>query len=296
MERYIKVNMVPGIEVPQRAKVSQYEKGWPIYVDLYYENDPWTPPAGSNCYVQGTKKDKTGFIYSVERTGNRCIVMLTDQMTVFDGEQRVELIFTSGENVKIATANFILDIEPAALTDDTIISHTDIPVTQEISQIIAQIAAEILADSTEQALVSESYAKGTRNGTDVPSTDPAYQNNSKYYAQQAASVVSDASASAAAAAASATDAATSASDASDAADEAAETILTVHDWAIGPTGTPGEPSDTNNAKYYSEQAGLAADECATMWAKIQSLGIDFYLDPETSALYVGYNQPSGGES
>ena len=290
MERYIKVNMVPGIEVPQRAKVSQYEKGWPIYVDLYYENDPWTPPAGSNCYVQGTKKDKTGFIYSVERTGNRCIVILTDQMTVFDGEQRVELIFLSGDNLKIASANFILEIEPAALKDDTIISHTDIPITQEISEIIAQIAAEILADSTEQALVAESYAKGTRNGSPVPSTDPAYQNNSKYYAQQAASVVSDASASAAAAAGSATNAANSATAAAGSATAAAGSISVVHDWAIGPNGTPGEPSDTNNAKYYAEDAAASAEEAATMWARIQSLGIDFYLDEETAVLYVGYGQ------
>ena len=295
MERYINVNMIPG-GVPARAKVSQYEKGWPVYADLYMDNEPWTPPAGSTCYVQGTKKDKTGFIYQAERTGNRVIVMLTDQMTVFDGDQRVELIFTSGDNLKIASSNFILEIEKAALTDDTVISHTDIPITQEISEIIAQIAAEILADSTEQALVAESYAKGTRNGSPVPSTDPAYQNNSKYYAQQAASVVSDASASAAAAAGSATNAANSATAAAGSATAAAETISTVHDWAIGPNGTPGTPSDTNNAKYYSEQAGLSADECATMWAKIQSLGIDFYLDPDTSALYVGYNQPSGGES
>lgn len=295
MERYINVNMIPG-GVPARAKVSQYEKGWPVYADLYMDNEPWTPPAGSTCYVQGTKKDKTGFIYQAERTGNRVIVMLTDQMTVFDGDQRVELIFTSGDNLKIASSNFILEIEKAALTDDTVISHTDIPITQEISEIIAQIAAEILADSTEQALVAESYAKGTRNGSAVPSTDPAYQNNSKYYAQQAASVVSDASASAVAAAGSATNAANSATAAAGSATAAAGTVSTVHDWAIGPNGTPGTPSDTNNAKYYSEQAGLSADECATMWAKIQSLGIDFYLDPETSALYVGYNQPSGGES
>lgn len=289
MERYINVNMIPG-GVPARAKISQYEKGWPVYADLYMDNEPWTPPAGSTCYVQGTKKDKTGFIYSVERTGNRCIVMLTDQMTVFDGEQRVELIFLSGDNLKIASANFILEIEPAALKDDTIISHTDIPITQEISEIIAQIAAEILADSTEQALVAESYAKGTRNGVAVPSTDPAYQNNSKYYAQQAASVVSDASASAVAAAGSATNAANSATAAAGSATAAAGSISVVHDWAIGPNGTPGEPSDTNNAKYYATDAAASAEEAATMWARIKTLGIDFYLDEETAVLYVGYGQ------
>ena len=38
---------------------------------------------------------------------------------------------------------------------------------------------------------SEAYAIGKRGGTDVGSTDPAYHNNAKYYAQQAALIVDD---------------------------------------------------------------------------------------------------------
>ena len=32
---------------------------------------------------------------------------------------------------------------------------------------------------------AEAYAKGTRNGIAVSSTEPGYQDNSKYYAEQA---------------------------------------------------------------------------------------------------------------
>ena len=35
---------------------------------------------------------------------------------------------------------------------------------------------------------SEAWAKGTRNGTAVPSTDPTYHNNAKYFSEQSASV------------------------------------------------------------------------------------------------------------
>lgn len=42
---------------------------------------------------------------------------------------------------------------------------------------------------------SEAYAKGTRNGTAVPSTDPAYHNNSKHYSEQAAQSAQEAAAS-----------------------------------------------------------------------------------------------------
>ena len=44
-------------------------------------------------------------------------------------------------------------------------------------------SATSAAGSAEDA---ESWAVGKRGGTDVPSTDPAYENNAKYYSQQAA--------------------------------------------------------------------------------------------------------------
>lgn len=46
--------------------------------------------------------------------------------------------------------------------------------------------AEAAATSAEQdASNAEAWAVGQRNGSDVPSTDPTYENNSKYYAEQA---------------------------------------------------------------------------------------------------------------
>lgn len=50
----------------------------------------------------------------------------------------------------------------------------------------AALSAAAAATKTEDA---EAWAKGTRNGTDVGSTDPAYHNNAKYYADQAAAVI-----------------------------------------------------------------------------------------------------------
>ena len=85
---------------------------------------------------------------------------------------------------------------------------------------------------------AEAWAVGTRDGEPVDNTDPAYENNSKYYSEQGG-------ASATAAALSETHAATSESNS-----EA---------WAVGQRG--GEPVDNtdptyeNNSKYYSEQAG-----------------------------------------
>lgn len=43
--------------------------------------------------------------------------------------------------------------------------------------------------SKQSSTDSEAYAVGKRNGVDVPSTDPAYHNNSKYYKEQAQAIV-----------------------------------------------------------------------------------------------------------
>ena len=39
-------------------------------------------------------------------------------------------------------------------------------------------------NAENSALDSEAWAVGQKNGTDVPSTDPRYENNSKYYSEQ----------------------------------------------------------------------------------------------------------------
>lgn len=50
----------------------------------------------------------------------------------------------------------------------------------------AETAKGAAEDSAEDA---EAWAVGQRNGTDVPSTDPAYHNNARYYKEQAQTIV-----------------------------------------------------------------------------------------------------------
>lgn len=50
----------------------------------------------------------------------------------------------------------------------------------------ADSASESASGAGTSKLDAEAYAVGKRDGTDVPDTDPAFQNNSKYYSGQAA--------------------------------------------------------------------------------------------------------------
>jgi len=58
---------------------------------------------------------------------------------------------------------------------------TDVLVDCEQARDDAQASASSAATSESN---SEAWAVGQRGGTDVPSTDPTYENNSKYYADQ----------------------------------------------------------------------------------------------------------------
>ncbi|MBR2414903.1 MAG: BppU family phage baseplate upper protein [Clostridia bacterium] len=92
-------------------------------------------------------------------------------------------------------------------------------------------------NAASSASDAEAYSAGTRGGTPVSSSDPAYENNAAYYAGEAATSETNAGTSAGSAASSAEDA------------EA---------WAVGEkNGTPvpsGAAQYENNAKYWSDLA------------------------------------------
>ena len=98
----------------------------------------------------------------------------------------------------------------------------------------AQNAANAADGSAED---SEAYAKGTRDGAAVGSSDPAYHNNSKYYSEQSSG------------------SATAAGNSATAANGSAEDAEAYAKGTRGgiPVGT-SDPAYQNNAKYFAEQA------------------------------------------
>lgn len=229
------LNLIPNQE-PVVVHVSQYDVGTGRLIAHLYDGDTaYTPPTGATATIQGTKPDEFGFQYDVTLSGNTVTADLTEQMAAVAGRVTTNIIIYEG-NDRIGTFNFFLDVQRAALGNDTIISDSDgnlydIPglVTRaETAASDAERSAEAVAGEAENA---EAWANGQRGGVDVPSTDPAYHNNSKYYSEQAGDRVEDAEA-----------------------------------WAVGERGGVAVPStdDTyhNNSKYYAEQAEDSADHAA----------------------------------
>lgn len=235
----INLNLIPGQVLP-RVNVSQYDSGTrTLRMTLFNGEQIFNVPSGVNGYIQGTKPDRTGFQYAATVTAGSNIVTIdiTQQMTAVKGEVVCELVLANGDD-RIATVNFIIYVEPAALADDTVISETELPLIEqavELAQEIETIAADVEANAEK----AEAYGAGTIDGDPVPSTNPAYQNNAQYYAAQAAA----------------------------SAAQIGDEVQDAEAWAVGERGgvpvTSGDDTYHNNSKYYAGEAHTDATAAST---------------------------------
>ncbi|MBP3898447.1 MAG: hypothetical protein J6D57_11545, partial [Mogibacterium sp.] len=216
-------------------------------------------------------------IAAAEDGGYKLTAHIPNKYFERSGELRVYVIGSADDHILTTYEGFITirgRIKPDDYTDDD-----------------PENGAEtIIARARRYANESEAWAVGQIKGTDVPSTDPQYNNNSKYYATQAATSASQASTSASQASGSASSASSYASQAANSmniADQAADAAYEqaqsasisaqtastqatkAQSYAVGGTGSrTGESTD--NAKYYKEQAEAAAASILGNFAHYQA--------------------------
>lgn len=186
----INLNLIPGGVLP-RFNVSQYDKGSrALQFNLFSGSLPFEVSEGSTVTIQGTKKDMTGFQYPCTYQGSLVVSDLYDQMTVLAGEVTTELVITDTNLNILGTCNFIIDVEQAALSKDIPISETELPLLQEAIQAAAEAKASAQA-AEDDAEDAEAWANGTRGGVPVGPSDPTYQKNAKYYADNFVGLITD---------------------------------------------------------------------------------------------------------
>lgn len=272
--------------------VSQYDVGRTFKFLLFDGDLAYTIPSGAVVRVEGIKKDKTGFSYECEYSGNEVTVEVTRQMTVFPGEVKSELRIVYNE-VNIGTLNFILKVEDSPINDETEISETEIPA-------IIELATQQMEAAAESATLSESYARGgtsTRSGEDT--------DNAMYYSNQAALKAEEAEDSAVLSESYAKGGTNSrtgentdnssyyARQALAHADSAELSNANSEAWATGEVdGTPvasTDPQYHNNSKYYAEKA----ENLTSMMPYIGQNG-DWYIYDVVNEQYVDSGFPSRG--
>lgn len=169
--------------------VSQYDKGQTWSFMLFKDGIPFVIPDGTGITIQGTKSDATGFQYPCTYEGSTVTAIEQQQMTVFAGDVPAELVLTKGEDL-LGTLNFIIRVEPAALADDTIISDTELPLIEEAAE-LAEHIEEYVAEVEGYSEDAEAWANGTRGGAPLEPSDPAYEKNAKYYADNFIGYITD---------------------------------------------------------------------------------------------------------
>ena len=169
----INLNIIPK-GIPDVVNASQYDIGRVIQFALYDGATPYNVPGGATVQIAGKKGDNTIFCYDqtdgvVSVSGNVVTITSTQQMTAFAGEVLAQLrVINSGAT--IATVNFKMLIQPRPDAEGDI-SDTEIPA--------------IIALAEAQELDAEAWAKGTKNGIPVGSSEPQYNDNSKYWSDKA---------------------------------------------------------------------------------------------------------------
>jgi hypothetical protein len=248
-----KLNLVPGGVLP-RINVTQYDYGSRALEFLIFNGDQrFTLASGMTARIQGTKPDKCGFDYAatVSTANNKITANLTQQMTACHGEVLTELvILKNGE--RIGTINFILDVQQAGLSDETVVSDSELP------DIITQATAQMEA-AAASAKLAESFAKGNTGTRTGENTD-----NANYYRQQAANSATTAGNQASAAATSATNST------NQALKSEGYAVGTQNGAAVGSTS----PYYHKSSKYFSEQASSSASSAAASADRAQSYSVN----------------------
>lgn len=158
-----RLDMRPGGVMPV-VHVSQYDNdGAALIFDLYDDGKPFTVPGGYSVLLNGLKPDNYGFSYqAASYSGNTVVCNLTTQMTAVAGAVVCELRIRNGAGTQIVgTANFILAVEQAALTDDTIISDTMIPLIEQAVEIASNLDRYITQTQENAQIAHEAATTAT---------------------------------------------------------------------------------------------------------------------------------------
>lgn len=160
--------------VPLHVHLSQYDEDFTLVFNLFASVGTFSIDSGTTVAIRGTKTDGNG--YSVAATldvSNKRVTVAGDQqMTAAAGPNEFELTLSKNDK-ELNTANFIIDVERAALDKDTLPSGS---VIRELVDVIDRtdeiIAAANLADAACETV------EGYKTAAEQAATDAAASESS----------------------------------------------------------------------------------------------------------------------
>ena len=160
--------------------LSQYDSDYDVIFKVMNKHSA-VDVNGKSAKFTGTRKDGLGFTFEAVGIGSYVSFEINTSLTAVAGHHTAEIVFYDSQGLYFGSANVQVVVEPAARKNGTIDADTERAqeIAEEIQEIVDTAAAEVKGEA-------EAWAVGQRDGVDVPSTDPAYENNAKFYAEQAA--------------------------------------------------------------------------------------------------------------
>lgn len=144
------INIIPH-GLPPRVAINQYDTGLRTLIAHVYQDDVSIPMTSSYTYtVCGTKPSGTGFSYPATVQNGAIVFDVTGQMSVVAGPVRCGILVQDGDNV-VGTLAFILDVQKAALTTDTIIDSDDFGsiITEAVQEWLSEHGGNYVSTSTD---------------------------------------------------------------------------------------------------------------------------------------------------
>ena len=152
------LNLIPG-SVPPVVNVTQYDKtARTLVFNLWDGETSFSVPSGAAVTIRGTKPDGNGFEYTATASGSTVSMALQQQMATCAGSVRCEVRITSGTQI-LGTADFILEVKPSALNENTPLSETELPILQEAIEAAETVVS--LSETFGSPLVASTAAQMT---------------------------------------------------------------------------------------------------------------------------------------
>lgn len=143
------IDIISG-KVPEVIHLSQYDSDFVLVFHLYASNGALVIASGTTAKIRGTKTDGNGYSAEATLSGTDATVQGHVQMTAVAGRQIFEICLMQGEK-ELNTANFVIDVERAAMDKDTLESDSVLleayAIIDRTDEIVA--AARLAADSVE---------------------------------------------------------------------------------------------------------------------------------------------------
>lgn len=173
----LKLNLIPSGVMPV-AYINQYDFGIQRTFEIYKGSEVYAIPTGYSVTLRATKPDGYGIATAGSYTAGQNVVTVTipQQLTAVSGKAICELVFVNASNVRVGTINFVLSIEAAALSENTVISDSDIAYAEEVLDQLQSVQA--LGNQVAQNTAAISAEAVTRAAavTSLQAADTALQN------------------------------------------------------------------------------------------------------------------------